>query len=206
MMGSYKVGLTGGIGSGKTTVANIFSALGVKVIDADTISRELTRKGEPLLNILVSAFGDDILDKNGELKRDTLKEIIFNNENAKIRLENLIHPKVFEKIEKDVREMDTEYCVISIPLLFETGSENLFDSVLVVDCPEELQIKRILQRDGITPELAKNIIENQMSRDKRLKKSNDVITNNTSLDNLESQVYELHKEYRKRSKLQTEQL
>ncbi len=205
-MGSYKVGLTGGIGSGKTTVANIFSALGVKVIDADTISRELTRKGEPLLNILVSAFGDDILDKNGELKRDTLKEIIFNNENAKIRLENLIHPKVFEKIEKDVREMDTEYCVISIPLLFETGSENLFDSVLVVDCPEELQIKRILQRDGITPELAKNIIENQMSRDKRLKKSNDVITNNTSLDNLESQVYELHKEYRKRSKLQTEQL
>ncbi len=200
----YRVGLTGGIGSGKSTVAELFGKLGIKVIDADTISRELTSRGAPLLTEIAKVFGDDILDDVGELKRDLLRTKIFDDNNAKNRLENLIHPKVFEKIEKSINEIDTGYCIISIPLLFETGSENLVDTILVVDCSEEIQLKRIQQRDGVTSELAKRIINNQISRDERLKQADDIIINNSTLDNLESQVKELHKKYLKSSMVSIE--
>ncbi|NNE37260.1 MAG: dephospho-CoA kinase [Gammaproteobacteria bacterium] len=203
MVAPYKIGLTGGICSGKSMVADFFSELGVKVIDADIISRELTRRDEPLLDEIVKEFGDDILDHSGELKREVLRTKIFNDKNARVRLENLIHPKVFEKIEIILREIDTDYCILCVPLLFETGSEKLVDSILVVDCPEELQLERIIQRDGTTSELAKSIIANQVSREERLKKANEIIINNMTLDILKSQVQELHEEYLKRSLLLT---
>lgn len=195
----YKVGLTGGIGSGKSTVAELFSKLDVEVIDADKISHQLTCKGEPALSEIANVFGNDILDSTGELKRDVLRTKIFNDKESKHKLENILHPKVFEKIDKILRSMDTGYCILSIPLLIETCSEHLVDTLLVVDCTEELQIKRIINRTGMTPDIAKNIIANQISRDVRLSKANEIIYNNSDFKYLENQVDVLHKEYTKRS-------
>lgn len=195
----YKVGLTGGIGSGKSTVTNLFLKLGVKVLDADKISHDLTRPGEPALAEIVNIFGNQILDSTGKLKRVELGKKVFNNTELKNKLEGILHPKIFDIIVKNIREIDTGYCILSIPLLLETGSEYLIDTLLIVDCSEELQFKRIINRDGITPDIAKNIIENQVPREERLKKANEIIDNSDDFNHLEDQVYKLHEEYTKRS-------
>lgn len=197
----YKVGMTGGIGCGKTTVANLFDNLGVEIIDADNISHQLTQRGTPALDEIKKVFGTDILDSSHELNRDALRNKVFKDKESRNKLEEILHPKVFESIEKKIQDIDAGYCILSIPLLLETGSEHLVDTILVVDCEEELQLKRILNRDEITPEIAKCIISNQITRERRLDKANEIITNNCTLENLENQVQELHKIYSKRSLL-----
>jgi dephospho-CoA kinase len=195
----YKVGLTGGIGCGKTTVAKLFKKLGIEIIDADDISHQLTQPGTPALDEIKATFGTEVFDSSNELNRKILRDKVFEDRTSRNKLEAILHPRVFESIEKKIQDMDTGYCILSIPLLFETNSEHLVDTILVIDCKEELQLKRILNRDGITLEIATDIISNQVNRENRLDKANEIITNNCALETLDNQVQKLHEIYTNRS-------
>jgi len=195
----YKVGLTGGIGCGKTTVAKLFEKLGIAIIDADDISHQLTLPGTPALDEIKATFGTEVFDSSNELNRKALRDKVFKDRTSRKKLEAILHPKVFESIEKKIQDIDTGYCILSIPLLFETDSDDLVDTILVIDCKEELQLERILSRDGITPVIATGIISNQVNREERLNKANEIITNNCALESLENQVQKLHEIYTKRS-------
>ena len=146
-------------------------------------------------------FGESILTPEGELDNVKLREIVFSDANSKQRLEEILHPLVFKKINHDLEEISAAYCILSIPLLVETGSSSLVDTVLVVDCPVSLQIDRVCKRDGITPEQVKIIIQSQVSREDRLKAANEVISNDGEIDKLYEDVRNLHLTYSKRALL-----
>lgn len=194
-----RVGLTGGIASGKTTVCNIFSELGVPVIDADQIAHQLVRKGKPVLKQITEKFGNIIIDANGELDRDAIRDIIFNDKNARKILENILHPLIYNEIEKQVSELNAPYCIICIPLLVETCSENKVDRILVIDVPESTQMKRAVLRDDKNTRDVKKIINSQASRDQRLQAADDIIVNDSDISKLRDQISKLNKKYNKLS-------
>jgi len=191
----YKVGLTGGFGSGKSTVSHLFSELGVPVFDADVIAHALTAPGQPALQQITRIFGDDILDQSGQLKRKLLGNIIFSEESLKRKLEAILHPLVYQEIDNRLENLDTAYCILSIPLLIETGATDRVDRVLVVDIPESQQLERVCKRDGISPEQAARIINSQISRADRVSAADDIITNNGNLEQLADKVRLLHEKY-----------
>ncbi len=193
------IGLTGGIGSGKSTVACLFRQRGIAVIDADSIARELVRPGCPALEAIVSAFGPAILQPSGELDRAALRRVIFSDPKARNTLEAILHPPIFAEMHRRAGLCQTPYCILAIPLLVETGAQHLVHRVLVVDCPETLQIERIKRRDGLPEDLIRQILASQASRTERLKAADDVIVNADSLTELERQVEELHRFYLRRS-------
>jgi len=197
MNNSFKIGLTGGIASGKSIVANLFSSLGVSVIDADKISHHLTTKNKPAFEEILEHFGESILGNDGELDRKKLRAIIFNNKTLKNNLEHIIHPKVSEAINKEVQESYDPYVIIMVPLLIETGYNKLVNRILVVDCAFETQIHRLISRDHETPKSAKRIIDHQIEQQNRLKMAHDIIDNdlNTTIEDLENRVEELHQSY-----------
>jgi len=197
MNNSFKIGLTGGIASGKSIVANLFSSLGVSVIDADKISHHLTTKNKPAFEEILEYFGESILGNDGELDRKKLRAIIFNNKTLKNNLEHIIHPKVSEAINKEVQESYDPYVIIMVPLLIETGYNKLVNRILVVDCAFETQIHRLISRDHETPKSAKRIIDHQIEQQNRLKMAHDIIDNdlNTTIEDLENRVEELHQSY-----------
>lgn len=195
MSGMLRVGLTGGIGSGKTTVSNMFLELGAKVIDADTITHELERIGRPAYKEIIKQFGRDVIDKNRELRREYLRQLVFNNENRKHKLEQIVHPLVRSEINKRIMDNDHPYCIISIPLLFEKKSDYNIDRILVIDIPEELQLIRAGSRDGASKKDIMKIIRTQVDRDKRLENADDVIYNNEGLESLKNRVKTLHDKY-----------
>ena len=188
--------MTGGIGSGKTTVAGLFSSLSVPVIDADEISHALADKGQPCYEKILKTFGDDVVDANGNLRRDYLRTIIFNDENLKTALESIIHPEVRREINSRVDKITYLYCIICIPLLFESGLQNTVNRVLVVDASEDLQIARTAARDASKPEDIRKIIRSQIDRDKRLQQADDIIVNDRDVKYLAQQVNNLDKKYR----------
>ncbi len=190
-----KVGLTGGIGSGKTTVSNLFAALGVPIIDADVIARELVEPGQPAYREVIREFGDEIVDDRGELRRDALRRIVFSEPGRKGRLEAILHPRVRDEIERRVNQSDFSYCIISIPLLFETGRESSVDRILVVDVPEGIQLSRAYKRDGANEEAIRKIMATQATRELRLAGADDIIHNNLDLEHLRRQVNLLHDKY-----------
>lgn len=190
-----RVGLTGGIASGKTTVSGIFRSLGVPVIDADEIAREITTPGKKAYNEIVSLFGNGIIDGKGHLKREQIKEIIFSRQDMKEKLERIIHPMVREEMEAHLATCNYPYCILSIPLLVEAGADYRLDRILAIDVPEKEQIERVVKRDKISKELALSIINSQADRKKRLSAADDVIENTGNLNHLESQVKILHKKY-----------
>ena len=189
------IGLTGGIGSGKTTVSNLFEELGIEVIDADRITHELQSIGKPAYLKMVELLGPDILDDNNKLRRDYLRKIIFSSPELKQRLEEIVHPLVREEIEKRVYNVDGPYCLISIPLLIESGYNHELDRILVIDLPVELQIARTRQRDKINEEDIRKIINSQVNREKRVELADDIITNDKDLNYLRKQVKLLHNKY-----------
>jgi len=194
----YRVGMTGGIGSGKSVVAAMFARLGAPVIDADKISRELTGKPGPVLQEIVDLFGQDILDPGtGLLDREQLRVRVFSDNTARLNLEAILHPKIYATMENMYLALDAPYCIFCIPLLLETDACSKFDRILVIDCPLSLQIERTSDRDSISRSTVENIIKTQVSRETRLKAADDVIVNDSNLDHLEASVIALHNKYLK---------
>lgn len=189
------IALTGGIGSGKTSIASIFKSLGVPIIDSDTISKEIILPGKPCFKDIVNEFGEEILTNKGTIDRYKLRDIIFNNDKARIKLENIIHPVVFKNIDTEISLINYPYCLVIIPLLIETKSTERFDRILVIDALESLQFERIVKRDDISPILIKKIIKTQAKRKERLHYANDIIVNNGKIMNLNKSINTLHKKY-----------
>tara|TARA_R110002072_G_scaffold55372_4_gene144401 strand:+ start:6863 stop:7477 length:615 start_codon:yes stop_codon:yes gene_type:complete len=201
MTKTLRVAITGGIGSGKSTVSSKFQALGVPVIDSDVISRAIVKPGEPCLKAIIDEFGKDLLNVNGELDRFKLRNIILLNSKAKKRLENILHPVIYQEIEKEISYVDFPYCMVAIPLLIETKATGKFDRVLLIDIPENTQIVRTSERDKIPENIVSDIIKNQASREQRLKYADDIIDNNVNIEELGDIVEMLHKKYLRLSEM-----
>ncbi|MDO9047710.1 MAG: dephospho-CoA kinase [Methylobacter sp.] len=190
-----KVGLTGGIGCGKSTVAGIFADLNTPVLDADQIAHRLVEKGQPALAQIQQEFGTAILNPDGSLNRQNLREKVFSDLKQKQKLESILHPLIYKTIQAELEQLVAPYCIISIPLLFETGMTHLVDRILVIDCPVETQIERVQIRDNLTIERIQSIIDNQVSRAYRKAKADDLIDNSTADYRLAEQVKKLHNLY-----------
>jgi dephospho-CoA kinase len=189
---SMRIGVTGGIGSGKTTVCKLFARLGVAIIDADEIARELVSPGQPALQAIVQAFGEEFLDAQGQLRRDRLRAWVFGDREKRQRLEQILHPLIIQEMERRADQCHDPYCILSIPLLTETRLRRLVHRVLVIDCPEDLQLQRVISRDHLTADEVKAIIQTQSSRETRLQMADDVIVNDGDTIILEEQVAQLH--------------
>lgn len=188
------IGLTGGIGSGKSTVAKLFSEKGIPIIDADIIAREVSQPNKPAFKEIVKHFGEEILHQ-GSLDRGKLRKIIFENAKQRRWLEELLHPIIRKDMELEIRKLTAPYCIAVIPLLLEVEFYFFINRILVVDTTHELQIKRIVARDKISKEEIENIIKTQASRETRISKAHDVIINDGSLEDLTKQVAKLHEKY-----------
>lgn len=188
-----KVGLTGGIGSGKSSVAKALQKKGITLVDADQIAREVVQPGEQALQEITAALGQEMLLENGTLNRSALKQRIFSDPSAKATLEAILHPRIRQRILDRVNEAtDTLYVVADIPLLVENHYPSLFDRVVVVDCTEAQQIARVKARDGLSEETIRNIMASQATRQQRLDAATDIIDNSGDLDSLHAQVEKLH--------------
>lgn len=194
----FKVGLTGGIASGKTAVADVLAELGATVIDTDVIARQVVAPGEPGLNKIVGHFGTDVLAADGTLDRGKLRELVFADSNRKQRLETILHPLIRERTLTAADQAAAEGCpylVIVVPLLVETDFGELVDRVLVIDTDVELQRQRLMARDSISTTAADNIIGQQASREQRLQAADDVLENNGDLQDLRARAAALHAHY-----------
>jgi dephospho-CoA kinase len=192
---TLRIGLTGGIASGKSAVASVFASFGIPVIDADLISRELVQPGNPALARIVEAFGESMLDPAGQLDRRRLREKVFADVAQRKRLEAILHPAIREELQQRSRVAGGPYQVLVIPLLVENGLQHLVDRILVVDVPEATQLARLKVRDSVTEEHARRVLAAQSGRDMRLAAADDVITNTGNLDDLRKQVDALHRKY-----------
>jgi dephospho-CoA kinase len=191
-----KIGLTGGIGSGKTTVAKIFSSLNIPVIDSDIIAHQLVLPGSECFKKIVGLFGDEFLATNGELDRKKMAQYIFSHEDKKTDLENILHPQIKAKMLEEIQKLEeSPYVILAIPLLFETDFIDLVDRVLVVDVPEKIQIERIKNRDSLSEEQAKKIIDNQIDQTTRAKKADDILDNSASIEDIQPAIRHLHDTY-----------
>ena len=189
------IGLTGGIGSGKTAVSDTFKSLGIDIVDADVSSRHVVEKGQPALDDIQAHFGDGILDSENNLDRTKLREIIFKNPQERVWLEKLLHPKIAEHIKDQLESSNSPYCILVSPLLLETEQKSYCSFVLVVDVPEESQIARTAKRDGVSEEQVKNIISAQIDREKRLEQADEILINDGSMEELKEKVVVLHTKY-----------
>lgn len=195
-MSDYIIGLTGGIGSGKTTVSNIFNELHIEIIDADIIARDVVAKGSNGLKAIKKHFGNDVIEPNGELNRALLRQKIFSNKADKDWLNGLLHPLIRDEIISQALSATSKYCIISAPLLIENKLTNLVNRVLVVDVTETTQLKRTTSRDNNTIEQVQAIIDSQITRKERLTHANDIISNeNCSIAKLRETIIKLHREY-----------
>jgi dephospho-CoA kinase len=190
-----KVGLTGGIGCGKSTVAKIFADLNVPVLDADEIAHRLVEKGQPALSQIQQTFGPSILNPDGSLNRTKLKELIFSDLRQKQQLESILHPLIYKTLQAELEQLIAPYCIISIPLLFETNMTHFVDRILVIDCPVETQIERVKVRDKLSTERILSIIDSQAPRAFRKAQADDLIDNSGADYRLAEQVKKLHNLY-----------
>ncbi|MBQ09062.1 MAG: dephospho-CoA kinase [Gammaproteobacteria bacterium] len=199
MSKSIKIGLTGGIASGKSTVSDCFKKIGTQIIDADVISHEVAEPNGSAFNEILSSFGSDILDENGLIDRKKMRAIIFDDSAKKKTLEEIIHPKVKDQMFMLINQSNDHYLIVSVPLLAETGMNQIMDRTLLIDCSKNTQIKRLMDRDKITLNEAKSILANQASRSDRQKIADDLIVNekNVTLKELEKKVLKLHEYYSK---------
>ena len=191
----FRVGLTGGIASGKSTAAKFFGALGVPILDSDQIAREVVEPGQPPLERLIARFGASILTPDGHLDRPALRDIVFSDPKARADLEALTHPAIGAALEARSATAGGPYQILVIPLLVEKHLGSQVNRVLVVDCEEALQIRRLRARDGSTPAQAQAILDAQVSRSTRLKAADDVIANDADMSAVSAQVKALHARY-----------
>ena len=193
----FIIGMTGGIGSGKSEALKIFESLNIKVIDLDNIAKEITDTSHQAIQEIKLVFGDAIFDKDNRLDRKKLKEIIFSEKDQKINLEKILHPKILEEVMKRLNVLSNEsYVVIDIPLLFETNQyTSLISRSLVIDSKVNDQIERVKKRDGIDTSVIQSIIEQQVGRNYRIERADDVVVNDGSIEKLEESIKALHKKY-----------
>jgi dephospho-CoA kinase len=189
------VGLTGGIGSGKTTVANGFHALGIPVIDADKLARELVEPGQPALGEIISTFGTEATTTDGRLDRNYMRQRIFADAGQKSQLEAILHPKIRQRIRALLADIRTPYCIVVIPLLLESGQTDLVDRILVVDSPEKEQLTRVAARDSLSDNAIMAIINSQTDRNTRLAAADDIIVNDRGMSELTGHIQKLHRHY-----------
>jgi dephospho-CoA kinase len=191
---SYLVGLTGGIGSGKSTVADMFAALGARIVDTDFISHQLTQPGGAAIPAIRDSFGTDLINAQGALDRSRMRELIFANPEEKMRLEAILHPLIFAETRQQANAANhAPYTLIVVPLLFESGRyADWLQKVITVDCPEQAQIARTMQRSKLDEAAVRAIMAQQLGREARLALADEVILNNGSLDNLKTQVVGIH--------------
>jgi dephospho-CoA kinase len=190
------IGLTGGIGSGKSTVADLFAAIGVPVIDTDRISREIVEPGTETLQTIVQHFGPEVLLPDGHLDRRRLRERIFHEPADRAWLEQLLHPRIGDEMQRQIVDLQDEYVIVVVPLLFESGFDALVDRILVVDAPEEQQIARVTSRDSATPDQVISVLGAQMDRQERLRRADEVIVNDADIKALRGEVAALDARYR----------
>jgi dephospho-CoA kinase len=191
----FRVALTGGIASGKSTVADLFAAHGVPVIDTDVIARAVVEPGRPALALVAEAFGADVLDAQGLLDRKRMRERIFTDPAAKRRLEAILHPAIRAEMERQSQAAGGPYQLLVIPLFAEGGRRDHVDRVLLVDVPEELQVQRVMWRDGVSHGQALASLNAQATRAQRLAMADDVLPNTGRVDDLRERVAELHRHY-----------
>jgi len=189
------IGLTGGIGSGKSVASDKFKSLGVAVVDADVASRTVVEPGKPALKEIQDHFGSGIITTEGKLDRNKLREIIATDAEERKWLESVLHPKIGEQITKEISESTSVYTLLVAPLLLETNSQEICSRVVVVDVPKDVQIQRTAKRDKVSPNQVEQMVAAQMKREKRLEKADDVLLNSGTIEDLEKQVEELHKKY-----------
>ena len=192
---TYVVGVTGGIGSGKSAATAEFEKLGITVVDADVVARQVVMPGTPCLQAIAEHFGDAILTADRELNRKALRQRVFSNPEEKEWLNKLLHPAIRQELISQLEQADSPYVILSAPLLLENGLEKYCQRVLVVDVPESLQISRTIHRDDSPKSEVEAIMKAQLSRNERLKRANDVLNNDGSLEQLEQQVLQLHQRY-----------
>jgi len=190
----YRVGLTGGIASGKTTVADMLAELGAGVVDTDDIAREVVEPGEAGLESIKREFGSDVLLETGELDRAAMRKLVFEDAESRSRLEAILHPLIRERTLARVEELDSPYAVIVVPLLFETDFDQIVDRVVVVDCPRETQLERLTQRDGIDAAEAEAMLAAQIDRAARNARADDLIDNSAAISAVREQTRILHEE------------
>jgi dephospho-CoA kinase len=195
MVKRLRIGLTGGIASGKSTVAQRFIELGVPVIDADEASRAVVAPGTPGLAKVTARFGNGVIAENGELNRRALRDLIFSNPSSRQDLERILHPLIRAHMEQRAEAALGPYVVMSIPLLVEGDSRNRVDRILVVDSDEAVQLQRLMSRDGSTLEQARAILEAQATRSARLAVADDVLLNTGTVTDLRQGVDRLHEQY-----------
>ena len=196
------VGLTGGIGSGKTTVSNLFESLGINIIDTDVIAHDLVNSDPSVLKEIVTLFGDDILNDDNSLNRKKLAKSVFNNKEYKQQLEDILHPKILDQVKNKIqnyklRSTPPKYIIVVIPLLFETDFNDLIDRVLVVLTNETTRIQRIQQRDHKSVDEIRAIINSQINDEIRIDEADDIIENSNDLAELEQQSKQLDEKYSK---------
>ncbi len=193
------IGLTGGIACGKSMVSRYFEDLGISIIDTDIIAKQLVEPGQTALNEIIDAFGSDIIDTNKHLNRKYLRDLIFNSTQKRLQLEAILHPKihavVLDKLASLEQSQASTYCIIVIPLLFESKSNYPIDKVLLVDCTEQQQLERSMLRDNITRNESMAIMQNQITRQERLEKADDIIKNISDQDSCISQIKQFHNKY-----------
>lgn len=192
---TFLVGLTGGIGSGKTAAAEHFQHLGITIVDADVASRAVVEPGTAALREIAVHFDDDILDDSGALDRAALRHKVFADADERTWLQGLLHPLINQYLKDHIQASESPYTLLVNPLLFETKQHTWCERVLVIDVPEEVQLERTMQRDNNTREQVSNIMRAQASREQRLSQAQDVIVNDADLATLHSRVAALHKEY-----------
>jgi dephospho-CoA kinase len=190
-----RIGLTGGIASGKSAVADMFAELGAVIIDTDVIARELVMPGQPALDEILEAFGPEVIGHDGLLDRRAMRKRVFEDEPLRLRLEEILHPRIRDETFRQASRAGGAYQIIVVPLLAESPLKDYVDRILVVDCDEEIQVNRLLQRDAETMEQAQRILAAQASREERLAIADDVIDNSGSLEETRRQVGKLHEFY-----------
>jgi dephospho-CoA kinase len=195
---TFVVGLTGGIGCGKSLVSELFSDLAVDVIDTDEISRELTQPKGAAIAVIRDAFGDAFITEDGALDRNRMRNLIFSDNSFRLKLEKILHPLIFKETVRRVAAAQSPYSIVVVPLLFETQDYNdMIQRVLVVDCDEQKQIERTIARSQLSDQQVREIMLTQVPRPVRLENADDIITNNLDIGNLKKQVTELHNKYLK---------